>query len=137
MLVPVASTLMFWRITLLRCSWLPLPSGVPETSTSTRLLGVMKPLTPVTLSTFTDMARIPSVISSGISPVPCATTRGSAIGWFFSMVARASFPTTASTSDSAPSGWNSFGHGTIFTLVRSMLVPTGIVWLATTMPTVA
>ena len=42
--------------------------ALPATRTSTRLFGVMKPLTPVTSSTRTDMARMPSGIIIGSRP---------------------------------------------------------------------
>jgi hypothetical protein len=73
---PVASTRTFCRMTL--PFWSPCDDacslGWPDTRTSTRLFGVMKPLTPVTLSTRTDMPRMPSVMSSGSSPAPFGTS---------------------------------------------------------------
>ena len=75
---------------MLRCSWLPSPSpAAPATSTSTRLFGVMKPLTPVTSSTLTDIARMPSGIIVGRRPPFPVSSCDWVSGWFLSMVTRA------------------------------------------------
>ena len=78
-------------------------SGLPAIKTSTRLFGVMNPLTPVTVSTLTDIAHIPSVMIDASKPAPGVMRTAFTTGWFFAIVVRAIDPTTACGSLIAPS----------------------------------
>ena len=108
-------------------------SALTVTTTSTRVPGTVKPATPMTSLTFTDMARMPGVIVAARPPPAFfGASLFSVIGSFSTSPDVTPRPITSSADPNPPvTGWSA-GHGTARTISLVSSMPTGMLWPATT-----